>query len=232
MHCSVVECGRSLAAKGLCDTHYRRVRRYGSLDAPPRPKRGKCSIEDCGRAHYAKGLCQRHWQSVRLHGDPLAVGDRSGPKRRADELCDVDDCTRAYRSRGYCHMHYTRWRIHGDPTVVVDPNAHIPWRTVGDYRILRRLGHPLARAQGLVLEHRMVLFDAIGPGQHPCRWCQTLVTWESWWPKSADALVVDHLDRNRSNNAVENLAPSCQGCNARRANQWRALPQASITLGS
>jgi len=226
MPCSVLDCGRPRAAQGYCDTHYRRLRRYGNLDAPPRPKRGECSVKKCGRQHYGGGLCQRHWQAKRLHGDPLLVADTGGRKRRAKDDCDVDGCVQPYRVRGFCDKHYRRWKQHGDPLVVIDPNAGIPWLTKGAYRILRMPRHPLARASGHVLEHRMVLFDSIGSGTHACHWCAMVTTWSNSWPKSADALVVDHLDRDRTNNVPGNLVPSCQPCNAKRANEWRGAVKA------
>lgn len=224
MPCSVLDCGRVVVAKGYCDTHYRRIRRYGSAQAPPRPARGPCSVENCSNPNAAKGLCRRHYQGLRLHGDPLKVlSTIGGPRRRAKEGCDVADCPDPYRVRGYCDKHYRRWKLHGDPLIVIDPNAGVPWRTKGGYRILRSPGHPLARPSGHILEHRKVLFDAIGPGRHPCHWCGLSVSWDTSWPKSADALVVDHLDDDKANNRRENLVQSCQTCNGQRANSWRKL---------
>lgn len=77
--------------------------------------------------------------------------------------------------------------------------------------------HPLARkTDGRVFVHRKVLYDAIGPGQHPCHWCGTTVEWRLRNVTSAGGLVVDHIDRDRRNNDLSNLVPSCHGCNARR----------------
>lgn len=221
MSCSIDGCNKPHAAVGLCDTHYHRLRRYGSTDKPPRPQRGGCKVEDCARPHVGLGYCGRHWRSFKRHGDPLAAKDGFGARRKGDGTCAFDDCPLPYRSHGYCPKHYERFRVHGDPTVVVDPNAHNPWKTVGSYKILRKVGHPLARTSGLVLEHRLVLYDHIGAGPHPCHWCGTSVRWDVSWPKASDGLVVDHLDRDRSHNVPANLVPSCQPCNARRANQWR-----------
>jgi 5-methylcytosine-specific restriction endonuclease McrA len=69
-------------------------------------------------------------------------------------------------------------------------------------------GHPLAR-RGWVAEHRMALYDAIGPGPHACRWCGSEVEW-------GRNLHVDHLDHDRGRNVPENLVPACSDCNSRR----------------
>lgn len=71
--------------------------------------------------------------------------------------------------------------------------------------------HPLAH-RGNVAEHRKVLYDKIGPGPHPCHWkCGKILQWDRWH------LVSDHLDGDTFNNNPDNLVPSCQGCNMRRA---------------
>ena len=88
------------------------------------------------------------------------------------------------------------------------------------YVQLGKPDHPLADSRGIVCVHRMVLFDAIGPGKHACQWCGKAV----WWilgdgPRGVGAegaLIVDHLDFDTSNNAIENLAASCNPCNASR----------------
>lgn len=78
--------------------------------------------------------------------------------------------------------------------------------------------HPLAGVNGYVAEHRAVLFDLIGPGEHPCHWCGKHVRWTNRLVGTGHAgmLVVDHVNANGLDNRVENLVPSCQGCNASR----------------
>ena len=80
-------------------------------------------------------------------------------------------------------------------------------------RMIYAPGHPLTLNSPYIPEYRALLYEVIGPGQHPCRHCGTPVRWTPGGKSSPGALVVDHLDRNPLNNAVANLAPSCQRCN-------------------
>lgn len=114
-------------------------------------------------------------------------------------------------------MHYNRQRRTGS----VGPAQRLKaeWGTgyvdpTTGYRMIHRPGHPLARAQGSVGEHRIVLYAAIGPGEHPCHWCARPLTWVG----SPDARIcADHLDGNRTNNIPSNLVPACLDCNTKRA---------------
>lgn len=77
--------------------------------------------------------------------------------------------------------------------------------------------HPLRtnNKTGHVQAHRVALFDAIGPGEHPCHWCNRPLQWMKG--RHPDAICVDHLDSNRRNNDPTNLVPSCNQCNRVRA---------------
>ena len=78
-------------------------------------------------------------------------------------------------------------------------------------------GHPLSPPSGSpVRVARLVLFDKIGPGTHPCHWCKTPVTWHAGRGPRHGNLIADHLDWNPDNNSAENLVPSCTSCNAHR----------------
>jgi len=82
------------------------------------------------------------------------------------------------------------------------------------YRVFHDKEHPLATAQGKVLEHRAVLYERIGEGGHPCHWCKAIVTWGE--ASAASRLNVDHLDGDKLNNDPANLVPSCMDCNTKR----------------
>lgn len=88
-------------------------------------------------------------------------------------------------------------------------------RTPKGYRMLKEVGHPLASRSGLLLLHRKLLYDRIGPGWHPCHWCGEPVEWRAG-RLAKGALVVDHVDHDKLNNSPENLVPSCNPCNCHR----------------
>lgn len=106
---------------------------------------------------------------------------------------------------------------------MITPDKIYP--TFVGYRTVRMPNHPLAPSSGTLGLHRVVLYDAIGPGDHNCHWCRRTVAWKRLSyaePHPFDGvLVVDHLDGDPSNNVASNLVPSCQGCNALRG-RWPA----------
>lgn len=81
------------------------------------------------------------------------------------------------------------------------------------YRYLRLPDHPIANSSGWVGEHRMVLYDAIGGGPHPCHWCGLALTWHG---PASGRINADHVDGTRLNNVAENLVPACLVCNLAR----------------
>jgi hypothetical protein len=90
-------------------------------------------------------------------------------------------------------------------TTKVDPKGYVH-RKVPD--------HPLANNGCWVREHRRVLFDAIGPGRHRCYYHDHVVEW------GVD-LHVDHLNRDRQDNRLENLVPACVGGNNDNKSEYR-----------
>lgn len=140
---------------------------------------------------------------------------RTGNKRgQGRAICSVPECDRVVKGRRLCGMHYMRARRHDGDTNAGEGRYGNGYITSDGYVLIGRTGHPLARQKGQVLQHRVVLYDAIGPGPHPCHWCGATVVWTE--QVTTDALVVDHLDENRANNHLSNLVPSCNPCNANR----------------
>jgi len=81
--------------------------------------------------------------------------------------------------------------------------------------MVRDKTHPLAGKNGRMFVYRKALYDAIGPGPHPCHWCGETVEWKTNGDRIG-ALIADHLDGDHTNNTAENLVPSCQNCNVLR----------------
>lgn len=182
-----------------------------------------CNVEKCNRSSASLGMCNMHYQ--RHHnGKPL-----NPPPKIEYGTCTVDGCDKGTRTRysPLCPMHYHRQYRHGS-TGVVATGSDVTASKGRRYKTKHAPKHPLASKHGVVYVHRMVLFDAIGEGPHPCHWCKTPLSWK---PKGEpDAIHVDHLNDVGDDNRVENLVASCNSCNTARGAQHRhaALKQAGF----
>lgn len=67
--CDVLECDNPSRARGFCNAHYARFRRYGSPTAGgPSRTGGTCAVEDCATDHYCRGYCIKHYERWRITG--------------------------------------------------------------------------------------------------------------------------------------------------------------------
>lgn len=219
--CSIPDCPRGgKLSRGMCATHYARWQRRGDPYAADgrknRPKiEAKCSVEDCDRPALKKTFCGAHYKRSLRHGDPLG----GVPTVHSNGACAVASCRRPSKFQGLCKFHYERQLQTGDP-LKRRPRA---LRPVKRYRTVGAADHPLVRSDGKVATHRRILFDAIGPGPHPCHWCGTPVVWATG-QEAIRNLVVDHLDHDKLNNDLANLVPTCNACNGHRVqgSEWTA----------
>lgn len=83
-------------------------------------------------------------------------------------------------------------------------------------RMKRASNHPLAPPSGVVAVCRIVLYEKIGSGSHPCNWCGRALFWKPGEGLTNDAIMADHLDFDMHNDVPENLVPSCRTCNVHR----------------
>ena len=137
--CVAEHCGRRAKAKGLCWTHYMRLRRTGGLAARPIRKAGTGGINAAGYLVVAGRPAHRivmerqlgrplrraevvhHRDGDRLNNDPanLVMLPSAAAHRRLHtgrpRECTAFGCRRIHYARGYCEMHYARLR-RGSPS--------------------------------------------------------------------------------------------------------------------
>lgn len=117
--CLIDGCGCDSKARGLCDKHYLKARRAGTLDSFAGPGRGKYAPEqsltclgvaECGKKECARGFCNSCYQMRRKTGALELI-----PLVNSGKLCKTDCCGKAAVSLGYCETHYDRFKKYGDP---------------------------------------------------------------------------------------------------------------------
>lgn len=151
-----------------------------------------------GRRLFCSIACAAATRAAEMNAKPLSV-------------CAVADCPDLVRSRGatYCEMHFGQMRRNGYLGPKVAPPPPVLRDHSHGYKLLYAPGHRLAnKTQCRVYEHRAVYYQHHGEGPFPCYWCGTVRTWED--------MHVDHLDDDKENNHIDNLAASCPECNQKR----------------
>ena len=164
-------------------------------------KENKCvGADDCDRKVHSKGLCQTHYMRYYRYG-----GDIRRRPQKHDANCLADGCELRARAIGYCQTHYLRVRNTGTwmkPTLhdiiwtkfVVDPETQC-WQWTG---CVGSLGYGSYNTK---LAHRLMYEDVVGP--------------------IPEALVLDHLCRNRSCVNPAHLEPVTLSENVKRGAKSR-----------
>lgn len=213
--CTVDQCGKPLKARGLCAMHWRRMKVHGDiasmLGSAPLPTR--CSADGCERRPRCRvsgiAYCNRHEGRIRKYGS-TELPARVIPEWHA---CSVDGCSQKAVTRygQLCSRHTAR--VYRTGTVDDPVYGRLYLNSSGYLCETWNHDHPVSSKRGFVYLHRKVLYNAIGPGPHRCHWCHAEVEWKGTGQRK---LVVDHVDAIKTNNAIENLVPSCHRCNSTR----------------
>ncbi len=204
-NCKVEGCDSTVekGGFGMCRTHYMQVRRgMRAEDGSPlrQPERvrsygdgARCTEEECGNRPKAHGLCNKHLMRA-LHSGSVHP-QLTKTQYTASSRCLFEGCTNRPVNKGMCSTH-AQQRLAGiiDESGAVLRDKKTCFRTRADrwvggngYVLVKAPeGHPLARVDGSILEHRLVMEQQMGRVLHEYE-------------------IVHHRDGNRGNNSPENL---------------------------
>jgi hypothetical protein len=217
--CKVDGCENKVIARGWCNKHWQRWRIYGDpaiIKKEPLPN--SCGINGCDRKPHARWdgtpLCNMHYLRIMSTG----TTEQRQHLLNTWSICCVIGCDKPSRSPGnnsMCEMHYYRKRRTGNTEIIKQERIKNDFSK--DYVKMHNRNHPMSCSKnGMIYQHRQILFDKIGWGPHKCFWCGDEIDWMPGERNKKGSLVVDHFNGNKRDNKPDNLIPSCHKCNATR----------------
>lgn len=96
--CSAKNCFKTTQAKGYCDKHYRRFKKYGDAEKIYKFIPKKCGHQGCDRQSKSKGYCDKHYRRFIKTGTTQLV--------KEIKRCSVDGCTEKHLAKDLCYIHY------------------------------------------------------------------------------------------------------------------------------
>lgn len=66
--CSASDCEDKVAARGLCNKHYHRMRAHGTTRSLAERNAKSCEAVECESMAISRGLCNKHYLRMRVHG--------------------------------------------------------------------------------------------------------------------------------------------------------------------
>lgn len=104
--CSADGCNSPIKAKRLCEKHYARQLRYGTLELKSvrvdKEKLTSCLVFDCENPAGRRGYCDRHYSYWQKHKTPF--------RAKVFKVCAVEDCNNEFYTKGLCSHHYNQFK--------------------------------------------------------------------------------------------------------------------------
>lgn len=102
--CGVADCPKDAFARGWCQKHYTRWRRYGSpTGRPVQRDRGECAADGCDSQERTRGWCNAHYKRWLRWGDPHVKRPTTPAEARFWAKVEKNGPTPStYRHRGTC----------------------------------------------------------------------------------------------------------------------------------
>lgn len=121
--------------------------------------------------------------------------------------CKIDGCENKimYKKDMVCQKHYFRFMRY--KTYDLTSVRKYRSQNSAGYQKLYEPNHPLSNSDGYVYEHRKVYYDS-KKNISNCKLCGKEINWKN--------LHIDHIDKDVTNNNIENLRPLCRPCNTFR----------------
>jgi 5-methylcytosine-specific restriction endonuclease McrA len=123
--------------------------------------------------------------------------------------CKVEGCSKdaQYKEKQLCQMHYFRIMRNGTTDTLPKSRKYRLQNPAG-YQKIFEPNHPTVNSDGYAYEHRFVVYEEYGENLPNCAICGKVTDWET--------CHIDHIDRDVTNNKLDNLRPLCRGCNTFR----------------
>lgn len=109
--CAIDGCNGEYLARGYCNKHYLKLKRYG--DPLYVKEKEICKIDGCNEVVRGRKLCKTHYFEVhnKRHYEKY--------KKGINGVCKFKSCKKPAYIRGYCAGHYQRLLKYGDPSMSV-----------------------------------------------------------------------------------------------------------------
>jgi len=132
--------------------------------------------------------------------------------KEQDFNCEVDGCHRKaqYKEQRVCQKHYFRMMRYGTYELTRAGKRKPFLITPNGYKKIFKPTHTLTDKDGYIFEHRYQLYLVVGDTPTNCEFCGKVWNWNG---KSDH---VDHINKDKLDNRIENLRPLCNGCNVNR----------------